>query len=385
MDNEAKLTKSKSQLLISHPYFGMLASRLKVEPSPTITRFASNGKVFKYNPDYLQIATIDEVKFVLANCVMHHILAHQQRKAKRTGWLWQLATDIAINQMLIANKFVPPEGITLIKAYEKMYAEEIYEDLKERIEQNDFGNSFEDEVGDKKNFLKEQLVPDEEANSDATFATFVEAGEMDEVQESSWQYAQSMAKDMAARQSDLPTGLERLAVKQITSKTDWKFELYNAINRHMKNNYAFMPPNKKMLAHGVILPSLTSDTLSLAVAVDTSGSINDELLAAFMSEFKAIMESFPDVKIELIIADAKVHAHYTFQGGEKLEYTLKGGGGTDFRPTFEYIDANLQHTSMLLYFTDGDGRFPKWGPNYEVIWALSRRCKIPFGRELLLV
>lgn len=381
MDAKAKLTKAKSKLLISHPYFGMLASRLKVEPSEKVSRFASNGKRFKYNPHYLETTTIDEIKFVLANCVMHHILAHQQRKAKRKGWLWQLATDIAINQMLIENKFEPPEGVHYIKAYEKMYAEEIYADLVEQLEQGDFDDAFDDGSGEKQNYLKEQLAGEDEPEQ--SFSSFVEES-MDEQGESEWQYAASMAKDMASRQSDLPTGMERLAVKQLTSKIDWKFELYNAINRHMKNNYAFMPPNKKMLAHGVILPSLTSDTLSLAVAVDTSGSINDELLAEFMSEFKGIMESFPSVKIELIIADAKVHAHYTFQGGEKLEYTLKGGGGTDFRPTFEYIDANIQHTSMLLYFTDGDGRFPKFSPNYEVIWALSRKAKIPWGRSLLL-
>lgn len=383
MDTSAKLTKAKSQLLISHPYFGMLASRLKDEPTEGVSRFASNGKIFKYNPMYISECTIDEMKFVLAHCVMHHILAHQQRKEQRYGWLWQLATDIAINQMLLANKFVAPQGVYAIKEFEKMYAEEIYDALLKQLDQGSADNAFEGSDQSKRNYLKEELLP-EDADLDSAFANYTQEGEMDEQEESAWYYAASMAKDMASRQSEMPSGLERLSVKQIQSKSDWRYELYNAINRHMKNNYAFMPPNKKMLAHGVILPSLTSDTLSLAVAIDTSGSINDELLAAFMSEFKEIMETFPDVAIDLIIADAKVHGHYTFQGGEKLEYTLKGGGGTDFRPTFEYIDANIQHTSMLLYFTDGDGRFPKWSPNYEVLWALSRKAKIPWGRELLL-
>ena len=47
------------------------------------------------------------------------------------------------------------------------------------------------------------------------------------------------------------------------------------------------------------------------------GGSGGTLLGAFMEEFKTIMTNFPAVKIELIIADAKVHAHYTFQGGER--------------------------------------------------------------------
>ena len=103
-----------------------------------------------------------------------------------------------------------------------------------------------------------------------------------------------------------------------------------------------------------------------------------------MEEFKTIMQNFPSVKIELIIADAKVHAHHTFQGGERMDFKLKGGGGTDYRPTFDYVEANLPMTTMLLYFTDGEGSFPRIPPNYEVLWALSRTAKMPFGRALVV-
>ncbi|MEJ2501080.1 MAG: VWA-like domain-containing protein, partial [Campylobacterales bacterium] len=104
------------------------------------------------------------------------------------------------------------------------------------------------------------------------------------------------------------------------------------------------------------------------------------LLGAFTEEFKTIMTNFPSVQIELIIADARVHGHYTFQGGEKLDFPLKGGGGTDYRPVFDYIDSELPMTTMLLYFTDGDGWFPRVPPAYDVLWALSRPAKVPFGR-----
>lgn len=387
MDASAKITKAKSSLLLSHPYFGMLASRLTHEPSEKTETFVSNGRIFRYNAAYVAGCSLEEIRFVLANSVMHHVLAHKRRKNGRMGWLWQLATDYAINSMLVENSFVLPEGVRYDKAYAGMYAEEIYALLKEQVEQGTAESAFDtpDEGEEDHSEQDAASEPDTEQQQGGS-ASSASDDEMDVHAEAEWQYAAAMAEEMAKRQSALPSGMERLAEKVVKNRVDWRFELYNAINRHMKNDYAFMPPNKKMIARGIALPSLTSDTLSLCVAVDTSGSINDELLAAFLGEFKAVMESFPAVQIELLIADAKVHAHHTFRSGEKMEFALKGGGGTDFRPVFDYIEGNLPMTTMLLYFTDGDGRFPRYPPNYEVLWALSRsRARVPFGRRIILL
>lgn len=360
MHSKQLLLKAKSQLMLRHPYFGMLASRLKDESSETISAYASNGKRFLYNPDFISRRTLDEIMFILTNCVMHHVLSHQQRQLGRRGSLWQLSTDYAINSILHKNGLAIPQGANYNKEFEDMFAEEIYELLK-----NEYFAGI-DEAFD------EQKSSDEKPQDEKAFSNMENIeDDLDPKTESEWDYASAVSKELTLRKSVMPSGLERLAKKVIASDIDWKFELYNAINRHMRNNYAFMPPNKKHLYRGFCLPSLTSDTLSLCVAVDTSGSINDALLGAFMEEFKTIMQNFPAVKIELIIADAKVHAHYTFQGGERMDFALKGGGGTDYRPVFDYIDANLPMSTMLLYFTDGDGWFPKYPPSYEVLWALS--------------
>jgi predicted metal-dependent peptidase len=316
---------------------------------------------------------------------MHHVLSHQQRRLNRRGSLWQLATDYAINTMLHNNGLRIPQGANFNEEYADMYAEEIYERLKEEH----YGH-IDDAFDDENVTPNENLVPnaspqgdmDEEAGAFSNLENIED--ELDPETESQWQYAASVTQELAQRKSAMPSGLNRLSKKVKANSIDWRFELYNAINRHMRNNYAFMPPNKKHIHRGFILPSLTSDTLSLCVAVDTSGSINDELLGSFMEEFKSIMQNFPAVQIELLIADARVHAHYTFQGGEKMDFPLKGGGGTDYRPVFDYIDAHLPMNTMLLYFTDGDGWFPKFPPNYEVLWALSREAKVPFGRPLVI-
>ncbi len=385
MNSNDLLIKAKSRLSVKHPYFGMLASRLKQEPKEEISAYASNGVRFLYNESFIQRRSIDELMFILTNCVMHHVLSHQQRRLNRKGNLWQLATDFAINNILHQNGMPIPQGANFNEEYAKMYAEEIYELLKEEYyggldafdEEDGFGNELPAPLELNSSDTKEQ---DEKAFS--SLESIDE--ELDPQSESDWEYAASTAKEIAARKSATPSGFERLAKKVKASRVDWRFELYNAINRHMRNNYAFMPPNKKHLYRGFALPSLASDTLSLCVAVDSSGSIDEHLLGAFMEEFKLIMTNFPAVKIELMICDARIHAHYTFQGGEKLDFKIKGGGGTDYRPVFDYIDMNLPMNTMLLYFTDGDGWFPKRPPAYEVLWALSRPAKVPFGRPLVI-
>ena len=378
MNADILLTKAKSQLTSKYPYFGMLASRLKHESNENIKSYASNGVRFLYNPEFIESCSIEELSFILTNCVMHHILSHQQRKLKRKGYLWQLATDYAINNLLSKNGMKMPEGVNYDKKFKNMYAEEIYDYLKKELIESGI-DAFDDE---------KTQQHDEQNNKDLT-SKFRQVKnikeELDERDEEQWEYAAALAKEVSNRKSLMPLGFERLAKKVEPKDIDWKFELYNAINRHMRNNYAFMPPNKKHLYRGFALPSLTSDTLSLIVAIDTSGSIQEEILGAFIEEFKAIMQNFPAVNIELLIADAKVHAHYSFRGAEDLDFVLKGGGGTDYRPVFEYIDANFPMASMLLYFTDGEGVFPRFPPAYEVLWALSnKKERIPFGRALVI-
>jgi len=378
MNSDLLLTKAKSQLTTKYPYFGMLASRLKHEENSNITSYASNGTRFLYNPEFIDSCTIEELSFILTNCVMHHILAHQQRKLKRKGYLWQLATDYAINNLLAKNGMKMPQGVNYDIKFRNMYAEEIYDYLKKELIESGI-DAFDDEKAQKH---------DEQNNKDLTskFRQVKNIKEnLEEKDEEQWEYAAALAKEVSTRKSLMPLGFERFAKKVEPKDIDWKFELYNAINRHMRNNYAFMPPNKKHLYRGFALPSLTSDTLSLIVAIDTSGSIQEEILGAFIEEFKAIMQNFPAVNIELLIADAKVHAHYSFRGAEDLDFVLKGGGGTDYRPVFEYIDANFPMASMLLYFTDGEGVFPRIPPAYEVLWALSnKKDRIPFGRSLVI-
>jgi predicted metal-dependent peptidase len=143
-----------------------------------------------------------------------------------------------------------------------------------------------------------------------------------------------------------------------------------------------MPPSKKLLYMGTYLPSLYSEQLRLTIAIDSSGSVDEALLAAFMGEIESLMLTFPDYEIEVIVCDAKIHAVQSYHSGERLAYELRGGGATDFRPVFDHLKNS--DTQLLLYFTDAEGRFPDQEPLYEVVWVLAEERDTPFGSGLVI-
>jgi len=386
MSVESKITKAKTRLMVKHPYFGLLASRLKTEPSDEVEAFLSDGKVLQYNPDYFSEESIETIEFALANSVMHHVLAHENRKLSRQGWLWQLATDYAINNMLKENGFKLPARVHYDERFEGMYAEAIYAQLKDEIKNEDYNDDESNEQGfneQNKNRIKEQdPPPDQQKNRDDKLP--MPPRELEPEVEEAWARAMKEALEKAQNQGHEPGGIERFFTTTSDTSVDWRSELYQAINRHLKTDYTFAKPNKKMIARGVYLPSTESDRLTVTVAIDSSGSVDEALLGLFMSELEALLMSFPNAEVDLLICDAKIQGVYRFMSGEILDFTLKGGGGTDFRPVFDYIESELPDTSLLIYFTDAEGTFPDDEPIYDTLWVLPEEKKVPFGRTIVL-
>lgn len=130
------------------------------------------------------------------------------------------------------------------------------------------------------------------------------------------------------------------------------------------------------------------------IAIDTSGSCEGELVEKFLTKTYNIlrqMESFTSkVNIHLIQCDAVIQEDVTIQSQQDLEeyiahFTLKGFGGTDFRPVFEHIErmiesGAIQRLEGLLYFTDGYGVFPAKPPKYKTAFVFldqEENVKVP--------
>jgi len=381
MSPEEKIAKAKARLILRSPYFGLLAGRLKTQPADEVATFLSDGRVLRYNPDFFADASIESVEFALANSVLHHVLAHENRRRKRQGRLWRLATDYAVNAILKENGFSLPKEARFEARFTGKYAEEIYAVLKDEIRNEAYSDEESDDEGlnERKNRMKE--VPSD-GQKDRSYP--LPSAELDPATEVMWQAAMKEAMKKAQNLGSGPVGMQRLFAKTAGASVAWRNELYHAISRHQKSDYTYLRPNKKTVSQNLYLPSATSETLTLAVAVDTSGSVDETLLGRFVAELEALLLGFPRVEVDVIVCDAKVQGVWRFVSGEALDFSLKGGGGTDFRPVFTYIDEALPQTSLLLYFTDGRGLFPKEPPLYETIWILPEEAAVPFGRVMTL-
>lgn len=122
---------------------------------------------------------------------------------------------------------------------------------------------------------------------------------------------------------------------------------------------------------------------SFVIAVDTSGSVSEELVHAFLQKtfniLKASESFFNRVDIRILQCDLKIQDEVRVTSQKDLEealkgLTLKGFGGTDFRPVFDYIEqqrrlGELRQLKGLLYFTDGCGTYPQQKPEYDTAFV----------------
>jgi len=375
-----KISQAKARLLVQNPYFGTLASRLEFKKNDNIQSFLSNGVSFEYNDEYLTDLDLDEIGFTLSNAAMHAALAHDNRQKKRMSWLWQLATDHAINLMLIENGLDAPFGVNYQKRFEGMYAEEIYAILKDEIKNEEFDDNEENDTGfNEENRKKEseEKAPNPDAQENKPKIEQEVDTEERAVDEEAWK--KNLEEASEKFKNELPEGIERFYALE-ESKIDWRAELYNAIDRHYYHDYRLIPPSKKLLYMGTYLPSLSSNMLRIVVAIDSSGSVNEELLGEFISEFESILLSFPTFEIDLLVCDDKIRSATHFSSGDKLAYELKGAGATDFNPVFEQIENELYETQLLLYFSDLEGKFPEYEPMFDTIWITNSQNEVPFGK-----
>ncbi len=124
-----------------------------------------------------------------------------------------------------------------------------------------------------------------------------------------------------------------------------------------------------------------------AIVIDTSGSCSGELVERFLNKTYNILcqeECFADrIALHIIQCDARVQQDVRIDSLENMEkfireMTLFGGGGTDFRPAFEYVDrlcqiGEFKRLHGMIYFTDGDGIFPQKPPDYKTAFVFVKR------------
>jgi predicted metal-dependent peptidase len=352
-----KLITARVGLLLRHPFFGNLATRMKlVDASDWCPTLATDGRNFYFNYGFVNKLTPKECEFGFAHEVLHNVFDHIGRREGRDPRLSNIAADFAVNQILVDEKIGSvPKWIQIFqldkyrgKAYEEIYSD-LY-DNAEKINIDELGELLDEHLdgegddgdGDDGNDGKgkrPKLTPEERKAI------------RDEIKEAMVAAAQS------AGAGRVPAGVARLIKDFTEPKMDWRQLLRMNIQSILKSNFSFARPNRKSQHSGAILPGMMNEeTIDVSVAIDMSGSISDVQAKDFISEVKGIMDEYVDFKLDIWCFDTEVYNYAKFTGDnadEIVSYEVKGGGGTDFEANWGFMKNENITPKKFIMFTDG--------------------------------
>lgn len=390
---EDMIVRSRVQLLLNHPFYGNLATRLIiVDGSGWIPTAGTDGRHLYYNVDFFSKMTREEIDFVVAHEVMHCVYDHLSRRGSRDRRLWNCAGDYVINLELVDNRIgrlpTTVDGLYDTR-FRSMFTEEIFDILKD---ENDNGKG--DANADSFDIHIDMSPDGEDSGDDGPKGDStgkngpipLSKEERHQIKDEIKQAVMQAAK--AAGAGNTPAGVKRMINELTDPQMDWREILNMCIQSCVKSDFTFQRPSRKAWGSGIYLPGMKNDfMLDVDIAIDTSGSISEKMLRDFLGEIKGIMEQFAEFKLRLWTFDTAVHNMQEFSsdgdGLESLiEYDIQGGGGTEFMVNWDYMEENGIEPHKFIVFTDGYP-FGSWGnEDYcDTVFLISGNKEIvaPFG------
>ncbi len=413
-----KLTRCRTRLLLGQPFFGTLSLRLKLVPG-NLPKMATDGARIVYNPAFVDHLNPAELEGTLAHEVMQCALGHQCRRVGRDPELWNRATDFAINPILIANGLTLPAGALIDQAFSNLSAEEIYARLlhhsggtarsNQAAQQAPAGGGASGTTAPTPSNGEAETsapsccppAPEQPDGVDETSDHPARPGGFGEVwdatdeqghaaspaemrrQEHEWAIATEQALRAAKSCGCEPAGLKTQLSESRQSQQDWRAILRDFVAATAPADYRWTPPNRRYIASGLYLPSVERQGGGeIVIAVDTSGSIGRLELEQFAGEISAISDEVQPEALHVVYCDAAVQSVQQLAASEPVQLEPKGGGGTDFRPAFDWVTENGITPACFIYLTDlCCDSYPE-GPEYPVLWVTDSRRTAPFGETI---
>jgi predicted metal-dependent peptidase len=360
-----KIIVARIGLLLRHPFFGNMATRLKiVDASDWCNTAATDGRNLFYSRSFFENLSNKEVEFVVAHEILHNVFDHIARTEGRNRKIWNAAIDYCVNGQLVRDRIGDsPKSINIFhdtKHYGKS-AEQIYDEIYDEEDGKEL-----DSLGQ---LLDEHI--DWEGDSNGKPRPQYSKEELkkirDEVREA------AIAAAQAAGAGNTPAEVQRM-IKELTEpKMNWRQILRQQIQSTIRSDYTFARPSRKGWHTGAILPGMQFDeTIDICIAIDMSGSISDDQAKDFLTEIKGIMDEYKDYNIKVWCFDTKVYNEQDFDsygGNDIIEYEPMGGGGTEFDANWEYMKERDINPKKFIMFTDG---YP-WGS-----WGDENYCDTVF-------
>jgi hypothetical protein len=388
-----KLVTARVGLLLRHPFFGNLATRLElVDASDWCPTIATDGRKFYYSNEFVNKLTPKQAEFGFAHEVLHNVFDHMGRRGDRDPELSNIAADYAVNQILKDDKIGEvPSFIKIFQdnKYRGWSYEQIYEELKKNVIKINPS-----ELGE---LLDEHLDGDSDGSGDGSGdsnddGTESKSGRPKLTDEEKKKIREEIKEAVIAAAQSAPPGsipgqIRRMISDLTDPKMDWRELIRMNIQSIFKNDFSFARPNRRSQHSGAILPGLVNDqAIDVALAIDLSGSISDRQAKDFISEVKGIMDEYECFNLKLWCFDTSVYNFKEFDqytSDEIYDYKLIGGGGTDFMANWRFMNKNDIVPKKFIMFTDGEPG-NKWGDEdyCDTLFIIHGNEKIvpPFGQ-----
>jgi predicted metal-dependent peptidase len=303
--------------------------------------------------------------FLWGHEVEHCVYDHFGRRGERDPMLWNIANDYIVNGDLIEGNV--GEKITLVEIchdykYRGFTSEEVYAELFQQAEEEgrvinvstlDVHLDMED--GDDEGAGTNANAQEGNAESKGKGPAKYTADEKRAIKEQFKNATIQAAKSAGA--GNLPSGVKRLVNDLVNPQLSWRELLPQQIQSVIRSDYNFNTPSRKGIGEGIWMPGLDREqTIDVAIGMDTSGSMTDDMSRDILSEVKGVMDQYTDFKIHLFCFDTEVHNPQEFTANnmdEFMDYEVMGGGGTEFDVCWEYMKENGIQPKKFIMFTDG--------------------------------
>jgi predicted metal-dependent peptidase len=406
-----KLAAARTRLILEKPFLGSLVMHLPLTPvkADWCKTTATDARAFYFNPDYIGRLNLAQTQFILAHEALHCALNHFARRNHRLKHRWDVACDYAVNMMLMDDGLKSPENALHNTVYRGLSAEEIYPLLEEsppeetldrhmfdsdsdleQGQQPDQGRSSgegkgqsaqEQGQGGEGGQHEQEIDPQAGASQRKPSPSLSDQEKLGE----QWRKRLASAAQSARQAGKLSQSWMRMIDDLIQPQLPWRALLARYMMNAARDDYSFQRPSRR--EGEAVLPSLQSASVRLLLALDTSGSVTDEELKAFLGEVDALKAQVR-ASVTLLACDDKLADgapwHYEMWQPLALPEGLSGGGGTDFRPVFEWAEEERASPDLLIFFTDAEGEFPSKPPAYPVYWLVKGKRQVPWGTRIQL-
>lgn len=386
-----------SQLYVGMRYLDTALHILRRQPDSSFPGFGTDGESLFYRPDTvlaLYRAGSVEVNRACLHVTIHCLFGHLFRERDPQELLWQLACDAAAEYIidhLHAGCVHLPVRARRREFYlrlENFCAVPTAEAVLRFLEQKPYSE-------------RELLELAQEFYCDSHSLWPKKRTPQTQRQKNRWEDArEKMQTDMETFSKESAGGdkamLEELRVENRPRYEYRKFlKKFSVLREELHadpDSFDYIFYNYGMQLYGnmpLIEPQETREVHRVedfVIAVDTSMSCKGELIQLFLRETYGVLSEsesfFRKVNVHIIQCDEKIQEDVIITDGKELErymehFTVKGMGGTDFRPVFSYVNTLIAQGAFrnlrgLIYFTDGYGTFPAKRPLYETAFIFMQ-------------